>query len=145
MANDLALRERYARAYWLTNAARSGGGPARGRGDRLSTLVRVHLRLLSDSRCIRVRPSCVAAARSLLDLCASAAVLDLGYAQDAWALKTKYILFLLPVYALLATGGLDRLLQLPGRAGAVAAAAVLMGFGGLFTCASCYIAVFAFA
>lgn len=66
-------------------------------------------------------------------------------AQDSWALKTKYILFLLPVYALLATDGLERVLKLPGRAGAATATAALLGLTGLFACAACYIAVFAFA
>jgi 4-amino-4-deoxy-L-arabinose transferase-like glycosyltransferase len=64
-------------------------------------------------------------------------------AQDSWALKTKYLLFLLPVYALLATDGLERVLHLPGRAGAATAATALTGLGGLFACAACYIAVFA--
>jgi hypothetical protein len=66
-------------------------------------------------------------------------------AQDSWALKTKYLLFLLPVYALLATEGVERALQLRGRAGALLSAAVLGGLGLLFGCASSYIAVFAFA
>jgi len=64
-------------------------------------------------------------------------------AQDSWALKTKYILFLLPVYALFATDGVERLLHLPGRAGAATAGAALIGLGGLFACAACYIAAFA--
>lgn len=66
-------------------------------------------------------------------------------AQDSWALKTKYILFLLPIYALLATDGLERVLQLPGRAGSVTATTTLLALCGLFTCAASYIAVFAFA
>jgi hypothetical protein len=65
-------------------------------------------------------------------------------AQDSWALKTKYILFLLPVYALFASDGLERVLHLPGRAGAMTASAALLGLCGLFACAACYIAVFAF-
>jgi 4-amino-4-deoxy-L-arabinose transferase-like glycosyltransferase len=66
-------------------------------------------------------------------------------AQDSWALKTKYILFLLPVYCLLATDGLQRVLQWPGRAGAIASTATLLGLSALFSCAACYIAIFAFA
>jgi 4-amino-4-deoxy-L-arabinose transferase-like glycosyltransferase len=66
-------------------------------------------------------------------------------AQDSWALKTKYILFLLPVYALLAGDGLERVLHLPGRAGTATATVTLVGLGALFSCAACYIAVFAFA
>jgi 4-amino-4-deoxy-L-arabinose transferase-like glycosyltransferase len=66
-------------------------------------------------------------------------------AQDSWALKTKYILFLLPIYALLATDGLERVLQLRGRAGAIASALTLVGLSALFSCAASYIAVFAFA
>jgi 4-amino-4-deoxy-L-arabinose transferase-like glycosyltransferase len=64
-------------------------------------------------------------------------------AQDSWALKTKYILFLLPVYALFASDGLERVLHLPGRAGALVALAALTGLAGLFACAAGYIAVFA--
>jgi 4-amino-4-deoxy-L-arabinose transferase-like glycosyltransferase len=66
-------------------------------------------------------------------------------AQDSWALKTKYILFLLPVYCLLASDGLERVLSLPGRAGAATGTLTLLGLSGLFSCAACYIAVFAFA
>jgi 4-amino-4-deoxy-L-arabinose transferase-like glycosyltransferase len=66
-------------------------------------------------------------------------------AQDSWALKTKYILFLLPIYILLSTDGLERVLSLPGRAGTLAATTTLLGLGALFTCAACYIAIFAFA
>ena len=65
-------------------------------------------------------------------------------AQDSWALKTKYILFLLPIYALLASDGVEHVLQLPGRAGRAVASVALLGLGGLFGCAGCYIAVFAF-
>lgn len=65
-------------------------------------------------------------------------------AQDSWALKTKYILFLLPIYALLATDGLECVLRLPGRAGAMTARATLLGLAGLFISCAAYIAVFAF-
>lgn len=64
-------------------------------------------------------------------------------AQDSWALKTKYILFLLPVYAVLASDGLERVLRVPGRAGTWASAATLTSLCGLFACAAAYIAVFA--
>jgi hypothetical protein len=66
-------------------------------------------------------------------------------AQDSWALKTKYLLFLLPVYALLATDGMDRILRLPGRVGGLVSGVLLTGLFGLFGCAASYIAVFAFA
>lgn len=66
-------------------------------------------------------------------------------AQDSWALKTKYILFLLPIYALLASDGFERVLKLPGRAGALTASATLVGLCGLFTCAASYIVIFALA
>jgi hypothetical protein len=66
-------------------------------------------------------------------------------AQDSWALKTKYILFLLPIYALLASDGFERVIQLPGRAGRLTASATLLSLCGLFACAASYITIFAFA
>lgn len=65
-------------------------------------------------------------------------------AQDSWALKTKYILFLLPVYALFASEGFERVLRWPGRAGTLAACATIAGLAGVFACAAAYIIAFAF-
>jgi hypothetical protein len=45
--------------------------------------------------------------------------------QDSWALKTKYVLFLLPAYAAYAVLGLRALSRADRRLGAVAAAALI--------------------
>jgi hypothetical protein len=66
-------------------------------------------------------------------------------AQDSWALKTKYILFLLPVYVLFALLGLRRLLALRGWSSRLVAGAVLGLLCLLLSTSLAYLTCFALA
>jgi hypothetical protein len=63
-------------------------------------------------------------------------------AQDSWALKTKYVLFLLPVYVLFALIGLRRVLSLDGAIGRIAAGTTLSLLGALFAVSVAYLTRF---
>jgi hypothetical protein len=64
-------------------------------------------------------------------------------AQDCWALKTKYLLFLLPVYVLFALLGLHRALRVCGRFGrGIALVSVALLSSLLVTCVA-YLTSFA--
>jgi 4-amino-4-deoxy-L-arabinose transferase-like glycosyltransferase len=64
-------------------------------------------------------------------------------AQDSWALKTKYLLFLLPVYVLFALLGLHRVLGLCGRCGQATATATLTLLSALYVSSVAYLMRFA--
>jgi hypothetical protein len=63
-------------------------------------------------------------------------------AQDSWALKTKYLLFLLPAYVLFALMGLRRLLASEHAIGRVAAGTTLTLLGALFASSVMYLVNF---
>jgi hypothetical protein len=63
-------------------------------------------------------------------------------AQDSWALKTKYVLFLLPVYVLFALIGLRRVLSFAGAIGRIAAGTTLSLLGALFAVSVAYLTRF---
>jgi hypothetical protein len=63
-------------------------------------------------------------------------------AQDSWALKTKYVLFLLPVYVLFALIGLRRMLSLDGAIGRFAAGTTLGLLGALLATSVAYLTRF---
>jgi membrane-associated phospholipid phosphatase len=66
-------------------------------------------------------------------------------AQDSWALKTKYILFLLPAYVLFALLGLRRLLAQRGWSSRLVAGAVLGLLCLLLSTSLAYLTCFALA
>ena len=102
-------------------------------------LVPTMLAALGAVSTLRRRPWWPLAAMFLLTL---ASYLPWVLAQDDWALKTKYILFLLPIYVAWSLAGLRVVTRrLPGRAGDVVVALV----GALVVAAFAWQAVFAIA
>jgi hypothetical protein len=63
-------------------------------------------------------------------------------AQDSWALKTKYVLFLLPVYVLFALIGLRRLFATETAIGRIAAGTTLSLLGALVATSVTYLTSF---